>query len=202
MASLEKPRFTPQQYLTLERQASHKSEFFSGEIFAMAGASFIHNLIVANVLGELRSQLRGSPCRAVANDQRVLVQATGLYCYPDVVIVCGQPQFSDDRLDTVLNPTVIVEVLSGSTEAFDRGAKFAHYRRLESLQDYVLITQNTVRIEHFVREEERWVREEMNSLQDSFALTSVNTSLRIQDVYESVEFTGSLDPRNEVHNRL
>ena len=189
MASLAKPRFTPQQYLDLERQADYKSEFVSGEIFAMAGASFRHNLIAANVLRELGNRLRGGPCRAVASDQRVLVQATGLYCYPDVVVVCGQPQFSDAHLGTLLNPTVLVEILSDSTESFDRGAKFAHYRRLESLQEYVLITQNLFRIEHFVREGERWVLSERSSLEDTVVLDSIGCSLRLQDVYESVELS-------------
>jgi len=162
MASLAQPRFSPEQYLTLERQSVHKSEFLSGEIFAIAGVSYTHNLIVANVLSELRSALRGSSCRAVANDQRVLIQATCLYTYPDVVVTCGEPHFNDDHLDTLLNPAIIVEVLSPSNEAYDRGEKFAHYRRLNSLSDYVLISQDKMRVEHFTREGERWVLSEIS----------------------------------------
>ena len=188
MASLAKPRFTPQEYLAMERAADYKSEYMSGEIFAMAGTSYKHTIIVANLLRELGGQLRGGLCRAVANDLRVSVQATGAYTYPDVVIVCGQPQFGDEYLDTLLNPTVLMEVLSDSTEAFDRGGKFAHYRRLESLQEYVLITQNLMRVEHFVRDGERWVLSELNTLEDTLDLASVNSLVRLSDIYEDIEF--------------
>ncbi|MGI4790724.1 MAG: Uma2 family endonuclease [Janthinobacterium lividum] len=187
MASLAKPRFSPAEYLTLERQAEYKSEYVSGEIFAMAGTSYRHTIIVANLLRELGRQLRGGPCRAVANDLRVMVQATRAYTYPDVVIVCGQPQFSDDYLDTLLNPTVLIEVLSDSTEAFDRGGKFAHYRRLESLQEYVLITQSLMRVEHFVRDGESWVLTELNTSDDVLTLASVNATASLPDIYEDIE---------------
>ena len=187
MASLAKPRFTPQEYLAMEREAEYKSEYVSGEIFAMAGTSYKHTIIVANLLRELGGQLRGGPCRAVANDLRVSVQATGAYTYPDVVIVCGQPQFGDEYLDTLLNPTVLMEVLSDSTEAFDRGGKFAHYRRLESLQEYVLITQSLMRVEHFVRDGERWVLSELNKPEDTLELASVSASILLPDIYEDIE---------------
>ena len=193
MASLAKPRFTPQEYLAMERAADYKSEYVSGEIFAMAGTSFKHTIIVANWLRELGGQLRGGPCRAVANDLRVSVQATGAYTYPDVVIVCGQPQFGDEHLDTLLNPTVLMEVLSDSTEAFDRGGKFAHYRRLESLQEYVLITQTLMRAEHFVRDGEQWVLSELNALDDTLKLASVNASVLLPDIYEDIELTPPLN---------
>lgn len=193
MASLAKPRFTPQEYLAMERAADYKSEYVSGEIFAMAGTSYKHTIIVANLLRELGGQLRGSPCRAVANDLRVLTQATGAYTYPDVVIVCGQPQFSDDYLDTLLNPTVLIEVLSDSTEAFDRGGKFAHYRRLESLQEYVLITQSLMRVEHFVRNGESWVMTELNTPEDALTLTSVNALVSLPDIYEDIELGPALN---------
>ena len=193
MASLAKPRFTPQEYLTMEREADYKSEYVSGEVFAMAGTSYKHTIIVSNLLRELGLQLRGGPCRAVANDLRVLTQATGVYTYPDVVIVCGQPQFSDDYLDTLLNPTVLIEVLSDSTEAFDRGGKFAHYRRLESLQEYVLITQSLMRVEHFVRNGESRVMTELNTSEDALRLTSVNASVSLPDIYEDIEIGPSLN---------
>ena len=192
MASLAKPRFTPQEYLAMEREAEYKSEYVSGEIFAMAGTSYKHTIIVANLLRELGGQLRGGPCRAVANDLRVSVQATGAYTYPDVVIICGQPQFGDEYLDTLLNPTVLMEVLSDSTEAFDRGGN-AHYRRLESLQEYILITQNLMRVEHFVRDGERWVLSELNSLEDMLELASVSASVRLSDIYEDIEPTPPLN---------
>jgi Uma2 family endonuclease len=192
MASLAKPRFTPQEYLAMERAADYKSEYVSGEIFAMARTSYKQAIIVANLLGEFRQQLRGGPCRAVANDLRVSVPATGAYTYPDVVIVCGQPQFGDEHLDTLLNPTVLMEVLSDSTEAFDRGGKFAHCRRLASLQEYVSITQSLMRIEHFVRDGERWVLTELNALGDTLELVSVNASVRLPDIYEDIDLTPPL----------
>lgn len=193
MASLEKPRFTPQEYLAMERAADYKSEYMSGEIFAMAGTSYKHTIIVANLLRELGGQLRGGPCRAVANDLRVSVPATGAYTYPDVVIVCGQPQFGDEYLDTLLNPTVLIEVLSDSTEAFDRGGKFAHYRRLELLQEYVLITQSLMRVEHFVRDGERWVLSELNAPEGTLLLASVNASVLLADIYEDIELPPPLN---------
>ena len=193
MASLAKPRFTPQEYLARERAADHKSEYVSGEIFAMAGTSYKHTIIVSNLLREIGRQLRGGPCRAVANDLRVSVQATGAYVYPDVVIVCGQPQFGDEYLDTLLNPTALIEVLSDSTEAFDRGGKFAHYRRLASLQEYVLITQSVMRVEHFVREGDRWVLSELNQPEAVLVLASVSAFLPVAEVYDGIEFPPPLN---------
>ena len=119
---------TPEQYLEIERKAEFKSEYFQGEMFAMSGAREPHILIVANAVASLHQQLRQRPCRPLSNDMRVRVTPTGLYTYPDVVIVCAKPQFADDTFDTLLNPTVIIEVLSESTEAYDRGRKFEHYR--------------------------------------------------------------------------
>src|SRR5262245_5122353 len=127
-----KTRYTPEQYLALERKADFRSEFCNGFITAMAGASREHNLPAGNLHAEIRSQLKGRPCETYVNDLRVLVSRTGLYTYPDVVAVCGEAQFLDDEVDTLLNPTVIVEVLSPSTESYDRGRKFGHYRQLPS----------------------------------------------------------------------
>src|SRR5689334_10624198 len=126
-------RYTPQEYLALERGSPLKHEYYNGSIFVMAGASREHNLITLNLGGELRAQLRDRPCETYVSDMRVLVARTGLYTYPDIVIVCGERQFEDAEADTLLNPTVLFEVLSPSTEAYDRGKKSAHYRRLESL---------------------------------------------------------------------
>ncbi len=126
-----KPFLSPQEYLTLERQAETKSEYYAGEVFAMAGASRKHNTIVPNLLYLLVGQLKGRSCEVYNSDMRVKVSVTGLYTYPDLTVVCGKPRFDDDQEDTLLNPTVIVEVLSKSTEAYDRGEKFAMYRALE-----------------------------------------------------------------------
>src|SRR5205085_5334550 len=120
--------YTPEEYLILERQAEYKSEYFNGEIFAMTGASRRHNLVAANVLASLHGQLRKRPCEVYSSDMRVKVSPTGLYTYPDVVVVCNDPLFDDKQKDTLLNPTVLIEVLSKSTASYDRGEKFEHYR--------------------------------------------------------------------------
>jgi len=134
MSTAARIRITPEEYLARERRAASRSEYFAGEMFAMAGASLAHNLIVHNLSRELGNGLRDRPCIVATSDLRVAVHATGLYTYPDVVVLCGEARFLDEQRDTVLNPTVLVEVLSPTTAAYDRGAKFEQYRRLESLR--------------------------------------------------------------------
>src|SRR5438045_3140164 len=147
MSLQPKTYLTPDRYLAIEREADYKSEYFGGEMFMMAGASEQHNLITTNVVREFSTQLKGRPCKAYANDMRVKVAPTGLFTYPDVVVACGDIHFDDEQKDTLTNPTVIIEVLSKSTEAYDRGEKFVHYRRLDSLQEYLLVSQDQYRIE-------------------------------------------------------
>jgi Uma2 family endonuclease len=191
MSSQTQQHYTPEEYLVLERQAQCKSEYNAGEIFAMAGASRWHNLIVANVIGELRSQLKGRPCTTYPSDMRVKVSPTGLYTYPDVTVVCGEAQFEDNQQDTLLNPTLIVEVLSESTEAYDRGGKFAHYRKLTPLMEYVLITQTKPHIEHYVRQpDNRWLLAEADSLHDTVHLASIDCQLALVEVYDKVDIVG------------
>jgi len=185
------PRFTPEEYLALERKATTKSEYLNGHIYAMAGASREHNLITGNIFGELRSQLRERPCEAYVNDMRLKISATGLYTYPDVAVVCGEPRFEDIDLDTLLNPIVLVEVLSPSTEAYDRGEKFAHYRRLESLQEYILVAQDCVRVEHYLRQGEQWLLTELSNLDDVLHLVSISCDLSLHEIYTRVEFSAS-----------
>jgi Uma2 family endonuclease len=146
-----KKKWTPEEYLAWERQQPEKHEFHGGDVFVVAGATFEHNQIVANVLGELRAALREKPCRVCASDLRVKIPATGLYTYPDASVVCGRPAFEDDKLDTLLNPLIIVEVLSESTEDYDRGTKFTNYRTIASLRDYVLISTDKVLVEYHTR---------------------------------------------------
>jgi Uma2 family endonuclease len=184
-------RYTPEEYLALERQAQCKSEYDAGDILAMAGASRWHNLIVANVVGELRAQLKGHPCATYPSHMRVKVSATGLYTYPDVTVVCGEARFEDNQQDTLLNPTLIVEVLSESTEAYDRGGKFAHYRKLPSLMEYVLIAQTKPHIEHYVRQpDNRWLLSEADSLSDTLHLPSIDCRLALAEVYDKVDMVG------------
>lgn len=143
----------PDQYLEAERKAEYKSEYFAGEVLAVVGASREHNVIATNLIGILHAQLRDRSCETYAGDMRVKVAPTGAYVYPDVVVVCGVPELEDEENDTLLNPTVIVEVVSPSTESQDRGRKWEHYRRLPSLAEYVLVAQDRRRVEHYTRQE-------------------------------------------------
>ena len=189
MSVHHKTLLSPEDYLTIERQAAAKSEYLAGEIFSMAGASERHNLIVANLVGEFRSQLKQRPCKVYPSDMRVKIQSSGLYTYPDVVVICAEPEFEDDHKDTLLNPTLIVEVLSESTEAYDRGKKFEHYRSLKSLSDYVLVAQDGARVEHFVRQADgTWLFSAHNNLQDTLELPSVYCALPLHEIYDKVEF--------------
>ena len=188
MSSQTKQHYTPEEYLALERQAQYKSEYYAGEIFAMAGASRWHNLIVTNVVRELSLQLKGRPCTTYPSDMRVKISPTGLYAYPDVTVVCGEARFDDTQQDTLLNPTLIVEVLSDSTEAYDRGGKFAHYRKLDSLMAYVLITQTKPHIEHYVRQpDNRWLLSEADSIHDTIHLPAIDCHLALAEVYDKVD---------------
>lgn len=189
MSALETPRYTPDQYLEWERAAPVKSEYFDGQIFAMAGASEAHNLITLNIAGELRQQFKGKPCRTYSNDMRVKVSESGLYTYPDVVVVCGERVFSDAVQDTLENPTVIFEVLSPTTEAYDRGAKFAQFRRLPSLQEYVLVSQTEFLVEQFVRQSDRnWLFLESYGEAASVSLLTLAVTLPLSEIYDRIEF--------------
>jgi Uma2 family endonuclease len=188
MSLQPKTHLTPEEYLTIERKAEYKSEYLNGEMFAMSSASPQHVLIVTNVIAELRGQLKHRPCTAYSSDLRVRVNPTGLYTYPDVVVVCGQPQFADDERDTLLNPTLIVEVLSESTKDYDRGGKFEHYRTLASFSEYVLVAQDRYHVEHFVRQpDNRWLLAETNRLADTIHLSSIDCDLALTEVYDKVE---------------
>jgi Uma2 family endonuclease len=188
MSSQPKVRLTPEEYLTIERKAECKSEYHAGQMFAMSGASEAHNLIAGNVFAAFHAQLRNRPCKVYPSDMRVKIGFTGLYTYPDVTVVCGEVHFDDEQRDTLLNPTVIIEVLSPSTEGYDRGAKCGHYRKLESLQEYVLIAQDKHHVEHYVRQpDDQWLLSETGNLQDTINLPSINCDLALEDVYEKVE---------------
>jgi Uma2 family endonuclease len=144
-------RLSPEEYLAMERSAEQRHEYADGEVFAMAGGTREHNLTTGNIHGELRLALIDRPCEVYNSDMKVQIAATDRYVYPDVAVACGEPKFEDETRDTLLNPVVIVEVLSDSTEAYDRGDKFAQYQMIPSLRDYVLASQKAVRIEHFRR---------------------------------------------------
>jgi Uma2 family endonuclease len=195
MSTLAKSYLTPEQYLEIERKAEYKSEYYQGEMFAMSGARRAHNLIAVNTVASLHRQLRGRPCEAYSTDMRVSVAANGLYTYPDIVIVCGEPQFVDDTFDTLLNPTVIIEVLSESTEAYDRGRKFDLYQSLESLSEYLLIDSQRVSAGLFTRQPSgHWLLTPRTRLEDSIDLQSVGCHLLLADVYEKIDFSPPAPP--------
>ena len=177
---------TTDEYLGFERRSSVKHEFRDGEIVAMPGASLFHNLIAGNLFGEIRQQLKGRPCRVYTNDLRVCVDADGFYTYPDVVAVCGTPRLLDDAQDTLLNPSVLIEVLSPSTEAYDRGAKFARYRRIESLCEYVVVAQDRVWIELFTRDGDDWSSNVLTSLEDELRLGAIGVAVPVREIYAEV----------------
>lgn len=189
MASAARQLLTPAEYLEIERTAENKSEYYAGEMFAMAGGSPEHNAIVFDVGGLLFAQLRGGPCQGFGSDQRVKVSETSLYTYPDLSIVCGEPRFEPGTPRTLLNPTLIIEVLSPTTEAYDREGKFEHYRRLESLQEYVLIAQDRYRIERYLRQpgSEEWLFAVVTDPQGLVPLPSIGCELPLADVYARVE---------------
>src|ERR1700704_4212609 len=187
MSQQIKSYVSPEEYLRLERQSESKSEDVNGEIFAMTGASRKHNLVAGNIFGELRQQLKGRQCEAYMGDMRVKVTATGLYTYPDVVVVCGEPKFEDEYVDTLLNPTLLVEVLSQSTERYDRIAKSSYYRTLDALAEHLLVAQDEVRLEQYFKQPNgQWLLFESTSLDGVVKLPSINCSLALRDVYDKV----------------
>ena len=179
---------TPEEYLTFERKATTKSEYLRGQIIAMSGASFAHNFITADIVTHLNIQLMGGECQVAASDMRVKATQTASYFYPDVVVICGEPRAEDDNFDILLNPTLIVEVLSPSTEAYDRGEKFEHYQQIASLKEYILISQDKVHVEQYRRQGEQWLLTEFREMEAILSLLSIDCELRLQDVYRRVKF--------------
>jgi Uma2 family endonuclease len=190
MQAKRKSYLTPEEYLALERQSDTKSEYFDGEVYAMSGATRAHNIITTNVTAAFVTQLKGRRCEVYASDMRVKVPPTGLYTYPDVVIVCGNVQLGDQRQDTLLNPTALVEVLSSSTEDYDRGTKFAHYRTLESLSDYLVIAQAEPLVEHYQRQpDNRWLLTTYATLDAVVTVPSLGCDLSLAEVYDKVDWS-------------
>src|SRR6185369_7490553 len=190
----------PEEYLEIERRAETRSEYLDGEMFAdrfgTLGASLAHNAIVANLLGELGQQLKRRPCQVFPSDLRIHIPATGLYTYPDAVGVCGEPLLEDEHHDTLLNPALIIEVLSPSSEAYDRGKKFEHYRGIESLVEYLLVAQDEPRIEQYLRQADgRWLFTAVAGLEAAIALPSIQCELSLAEVYDKVSL-GSSESRS------
>jgi Uma2 family endonuclease len=177
-------------YLRLERASETKHELIDGQMIAMSGASYAHNVIVSNLVVALAGTLSGGPCRALASDMRVRAGRTGMYAYPDVVVHCERPRFEDDYFDTLLNPAGLFEVLSPSTEGYDRGIKFARFRGIATLRHYVLVAQDAPRIEHYRRDGETWVLREVTGTKAQLVLDGLDggeAKLPLAAIYEGVE---------------
>jgi Uma2 family endonuclease len=179
---------SPEEYLAAERESDTKSEYYDGVVYAMTGARINHIRVVTNLTRELSSQLRTRPCDVLSNEMKVRLQNSRRFFYPDVIVLCGEPQFHDEREDIILNPLLVVEVLSKSTEAFDRGVKFQAYQTLDSLKEYLLVAQDRPIIEQYVRQADgKWTYTAMAGLESSLALPSVECTLTLSAVYDKVD---------------
>ena len=185
-ASARKPHLTPEQYLAIERAAESRSEFYDGQMYAMGGASYEHSLINANLLVSLGNQLRGGPCRAHVNDLRTAL-SQGNYAYPDLLVVCGKPEFVDDQFDTITNSRVIIEVLSPSTQKWDRGGKFVHYQRIATLEQYVVIGQDSPTVERHDRlAANSWAAAPVTWPDGVLVLDSIGATIPVREIYLDV----------------
>lgn len=189
MQAQNKRYVTPGEYLKRERVAESKSEYNAGRVEALAGASRPHNQIVTNLITVLSARAKACGCDVYGSDLRVKVGALGKYTYPDMTIACGEQQFEDAEQDTLLNPTVIAEVLSSSTEAYDRGAKFEHYKRLESLREYLLIDQRKSWVERYVRSGDDWLHSEYTNFGDLIPVDAVGMMIAVLEIYDRVDLT-------------
>jgi Uma2 family endonuclease len=187
MSTIPKTFFTPEEYLELERKAETKSEYYNGEIFAMSGVSREHDLIAAQLYLLVGQQLRGRHCRWHTSDMRVLVEASGVYTYPDLSVTCEEPRYADSHVDTLLNPTLIVEILSPTTELYDRGKKVTLYRAMPSVREVLLVAQDEYEIDWYRRQSENhWDWFHFAGLDASVELTSIGCTLTLREIYENV----------------
>lgn len=194
MSAQAQPHLTPEQYLEAERSAEYRHEYYNGQIYAMSGGSYQHAQIIGGLVREIGNALKKRPCSVVPSDLRLRVSPGGLYTYPDVIVICGDPRFADDRRDTLLNPALIVEVLSPSTEAYDRGFKSAQYRMVESLEEYALVSQAEPRVEVFRRQAgAHWLLSEAVGLEAVCDFESLDCAVPLAEIYAKVTF-GPDDP--------
>ena len=188
MASNPVTKVTEEEYLAIDRAAEVRSEFFDGEMFAMSGGSMRHARLQRNIIVELHARLLGSKCEVFTSDFRVRISSCRMYAYSDVTVVCGKPILADERQDILLNPAVIFEVLSPSTEYYDRGPKFQYYRAIESLTDYILVDQNQVRIEQYTRgAANTWTLRDYQRPEEDLQIPSIGISLALERIYDRVE---------------
>lgn len=184
---------SPEEYISFERKfvpdaETVRHEYVKGKIISMSGASFFHNRIRSNINLDLGNSLEGSGCVVLSNEMRVSSPTTASYFYPDILVLCDEPEFEDDVFDTLLNPIVIIEILSPSTEAFDRGEKFSHYRQIESLQEYIIISQDRVNVERYLRKPNEWGYTSFQDLNQQVPITSIACELSLEDIYKGVTF--------------
>jgi len=190
MSAQPQPRLTPEQYLDAERAAEFKHEYYNGQMYARPGGSFQHGLIVGNLIAELHTMLKERPCAVGSSALRLRVSPDGLYTYSDVLVICGDPKFADDQHDTLLNPALIVEVFSPSTEAYDRGFKSAQYRKVESLAEYALVSQAEPRVEVFRRQPGgHWLLSEAVGLEAICDFESLDCAVPLAEIYSKVTFS-------------
>jgi Uma2 family endonuclease len=188
MSTQPKPFISPEQYLELEARAEHKSEYYNGEMYLMAGANFDHTQITDNLSRMFGNEFLTRPCNVMTRDMRVRVASTGLYTYPDAILMCGEREWADPAHTTLLNPTVIIEVLSDSTEAYDRGEKFWHYRQVPSLREYILVSQKAFRIDQFLRQADGdWTLHSYDGLDDTLHVRAVGCSVPLREIYRKTE---------------
>lgn len=189
MSAVRQRKLTPAEYLAIERQAQFKSEYFDGEMFAMAGAKHEHNRVKDNTARAAGNQLANGPCYPLTSDMKVRITRTGLYTYPDIIIVCDEPQFEDKHRDVLLNPRTIIEVLSDSTEKYDRGAKFRHYQQVEPIAEYILISQDEPVCERFVRQPDGdWRLTVFAGMDAELVFASVPVKIPFTAIYAGITF--------------
>ena len=189
MSAQAQPRLSPEEYLELDRAAEFRHEYFDGRMYMMAGGSHVHAIIIPNLARELGNALKKRPCVVSTSDARVLASEGGLYTYPDLAVVCGEPIYAGSKRDILVNPTLIIEVLSPSTEAYDRGFKFAQYRKLESLQEYVLVSQSEPRVEAFRRQPSAdWLLSEYSGMDATCRFLSIDCTAALAEIYDKVTF--------------
>ncbi|MFM9905212.1 MAG: Uma2 family endonuclease [Pyrinomonadaceae bacterium] len=189
------PKMTPEEFLAFERASDIKHEYLGGQIVAMGGAKRNHNIVALNLGGDLNNLIEEKDCEAYLGDMRVFLPATSDYAYPDITLVCGEPVFQDDVLDTLINPLLIIEVLSESTEAYDRGLKFRLYRSIDTLHEYVLISQDQPRIEKYNKKGDGfWVLSETSGIDSELQLESIGVAVPLSRIYRKVRFEESDEP--------
>ncbi len=184
---LPKIKITEEEYLEQERQAEYKSEFYKGEIFAMAGATKEHNKIVASIVAEAYNFLRDKDCSIFPSDLRMHNYENSLYTYPDVTIVCGEEKYLDDKFDTLTNPTVLIEVLSATTEDYDRGTKFKLYRSIPSLQNYVIVSSTEYAAEVYTKNNNEWILTTAKYKEGTLFISAIDYTMKLADIYAQIK---------------